>query len=44
MRNRTFGDFWTGFVGHRVGGWPMGRGQYGDFDDDEGGARGTAFV
>ena len=35
MRNRTFGD--SGLVSSVIGfgGWPMGRGQYGDFDDDE---------
>ncbi len=34
MRKRTFGD--SGLVSSVVGfgGWPMGRGQYGDFDDD----------
>ena len=35
MRRRTFGD--SGLVSSVIGygGWPMGRGQYGDFDDDE---------
>ena len=35
MRKRTFGD--SGLVSSVIGfgGWPMGRGQYGDFDDDE---------
>ena len=35
MRHRTFGD--SGLVSSVIGfgGWPMGRGQYGDFDDDE---------
>ena len=35
MRSRTFGDsgLVSSVIGH--GGWPMGRGQYGDFDDDE---------
>lgn len=34
MRKRTFGD--SGLVSSVIGfgGWPMGRGQYGDFDDD----------
>ncbi len=34
MRRRTFGD--SGLVSSVIGfgGWPMGRGQYGDFDDD----------
>ena len=35
MRNRMFGNsgLETSVVGY--GGWPMGRGMYGDFDDDE---------
>lgn len=35
MRRRTFGD--SGLVSSVIGfgGWPMGRGQYGDFDDAE---------
>lgn len=35
MRHRTFGD--SGLVSSVIGfgGWPMGRGQYGDFDDEE---------
>ena len=35
MRQRTFGNsgLTSSVIGY--GGWPMGRGQYGDFDDDE---------
>ena len=35
MRTRSFGnsDLKTSVLGY--GGWPMGRGQYGDFDDEE---------
>ena len=35
MRKRMFGNsgLETSVVGY--GGWPMGRGMYGDFDDDE---------
>ena len=35
MRKRMFGNsgLETSVIGY--GGWPMGRGMYGDFDDDE---------
>ena len=35
MRRRTFGDSGLASSVIGYGGWPMGRGQYGDFDDDE---------
>lgn len=34
MRERTFGDSGLASSVIGFGGWPMGRGQYGDFDDD----------
>ena len=34
MRKRTFGDSGLASSVIGFGGWPMGRGQYGDFDDD----------